>query len=329
MDYEREEGIALKKMHTLYYTSENTYKNRLMVALKAARICVFEVDLTRQLYTFFENAEDIFGISGEEILAEVQPYSALSPEEYQKAVISYFSHPDDAAVIVEAFDKIFQGQQTTYEARMKAGDSRYIWCKLDMVPIMENGRSVRMIGVITDISEERKKKEMLEQKANLDGFTGLWNKKYTISTIRSVLEQEPEGRHALLVMDVDDFKRFNDTYGHAEGDRLLLAIVDRLTDTFPGDSVVGRFGGDEFIVFVRNIQEGQEMECLHRKIKNISQVEYDRFFATISIGTSFYPEDGASFEALFEKADRMLYQEKVEKGHAVSFQGIPGRGDQL
>lgn len=249
--------------------SEDTYKNRLTVALKAARTCVFEVDLAHQLYTFFENAEDIFGISGEEILAHVQPYSKLSPEEYQRAVSAYFSHPDDAAVIAEAFDRIFSGQQTTYEARMKAGDSEFVWCKLDVVPILENGHPVRMIGVITDISEARKKKELLEQRANLDGFTGLWNKRYAISAIGSVLEQEPDGRHALLVMDVDDFKYFNDTYGHAEGDRLLLALSDRLTATFHEDSIVGWFGGDEFIVFIRNIQNEGELERLHREIERL------------------------------------------------------------
>lgn len=300
-------------------TSANIYKNRLTVALKAAKICVFEVDLTRQLYTFFENAEDIFGISGEEILSHVQPYSALCPEEYQKAVSSYFAHPDDMAVIAEAFDRVFRGQQVTYEARMRAGNSAFRWCKLDVVPILDNGRPVRMIGVITDISESRKKKELLEQKVNLDGFTGLWNKKYSISAIRSALEQAPEGRHALLMMDVDDFKRFNDTYGHAEGDRLLLAISDRLAHTFCQDSIVGRFGGDEFIVFIRGLQGGQDEARLQREIESIARVEHEDLFATISIGTAFYPKDGTSFEALFEQADKMLYQEKSKKGHKVSF----------
>lgn len=313
----------MEKLNTLYFTSENTYKNRLTVALRAARICIYEVDLTRQLYTFFENAEDIFGISGEEILAHVQPYSALDPAEYQKAVLAYFAHPDDAEVIGEAFDCVLRGQQTTYEARMRRKDSAFVWCKLDVVPVLENGRPVRMIGVITDISEVRKQREVLEQKANLDGFTGLWNKKYAISSIRTALAQEPEGRHALLVLDVDGFKRFNDTYGHAKGDRILLAISDRLTGTFHENSIVGRFGGDEFIVFVQNIRSGQDLECLYRKIKSISRVEADGLSAAISIGTAVYPEDGADFETLFEQADRLLYQEKLGKRHSASFRRSP------
>lgn len=312
----------MEELNTLYL-SENTYKNRLTVALKAARICIYEVDLTRQLYTFFENAEDIFGISGEEILSHVQPYSKLEPDEYQRAVLSYFSHPDDAPVIQEAFDHILHGRPTSYEARMRANDSSFVWCKLDVVPVLENGRPVRMIGVITDISEVRRQRELLEQKANLDGFTGLWNKKYAISSIRAALEQEPEGKHALLVLDVDDFKRFNDTYGHAEGDRLLLTISDCLTHSFPDESIVGRFGGDEFIVLVRDLRGEQELAHLRRAIERISRVERQGPSASISIGTAFYPEDGVSFEALFEQADQMLYQEKIKKGRPVSFRSPP------
>ena len=81
----------------------SSYKERLHIALKASKICVFEVDLSKQLYTFFENAEDIFGVSGETILNDVQPYSKLNPTEYQNAALKYFSHPDDADVINEAF----------------------------------------------------------------------------------------------------------------------------------------------------------------------------------------------------------------------------------
>lgn len=111
--------MQLSTQHFL--SEENHYKQRLSIALKAAKICVFEVDLTQQLYTFFENAEDIFGVSGDIILNQVQPYSTLSPDEYKEAVTAYFSHPDDAAIIDAAFRDIYCGRATTYIARMKAG----------------------------------------------------------------------------------------------------------------------------------------------------------------------------------------------------------------
>ena len=66
-------------IETANNSESKQYKERLIIALKAAHVCIFEVDLTRQLYTFFENAEDIFGVSGQQILDDVQPFSKLSP----------------------------------------------------------------------------------------------------------------------------------------------------------------------------------------------------------------------------------------------------------
>ena len=153
------------------------YKERLNIALKAAKICVFEVDIANQLYTFFENAEDIFGVSGEVILKEVQPFCNLAPDSYRRAVSEYFSHPDDIAVIEEAFKSIFDGKAITYEARMRAGGSGFVWCKIDVTPIIENGVPVRMIGVITDITTVKTKINELENAVKHDSFTGLWDKK--------------------------------------------------------------------------------------------------------------------------------------------------------
>lgn len=303
----------MEKLNPLRLNSDNEYKSRLLVALKAARICIFEVDLENQLYTFFENAEDIFGVSDEDILSNARAFSSLSPDEYQTAAVSFFSHPDDAEVIAAAFDAIHRGQQTSYEARMRVKDSGYVWCKLDVVPILKDGRPSRMIGVITDITETRKQKEKLEHKANLDGFTGLWNKKYSIASIRKVLEQEPGGHHALALLDVDGFKRFNDTYGHAEGDRLLLALSEKLSATFTEDSTVGRFGGDEFIVFIRNLRGQRDLDRLAREVGEMSSVEHDGHVITCSVGVSIYPKDGAGFEELFESADTALYEQKLAR----------------
>ena len=302
----------MKQRNTLYLTGGNEYKNRLSIALKAAKICIYEVDLTRQLYTFFENAEDIFGIPDEEILAAVQPYSALSPEAYQKAVSAYFSHPDDADVIARAFESIFAGKQTTYHARMKAGQSKYTWCKVDVVPIMENGKPVRMIGVITDISDIKREHDRLEQKASLDGFTGLWNKEYSIASIKAVLENESQCRHALLLTDIDDFKHFNDTYGHSAGDQIIAATAGQFAGIFRTDDVVGRFGGDEFMIFVRDVRN---LSQLQEQISRMTKVKLEPYTSVNSVGIAFYPDDGSCFEELFEQADRMLYKEKTRKKH--------------
>ncbi|MCC8086061.1 MAG: diguanylate cyclase, partial [Clostridium sp.] len=194
------------------------YKERLRIALSAARICIFEVDILRQQYTFFENAETIFGVSGDDILKDVQPYSVLEPEAYRLAVSEYFSHPDDWEVIEDAFAQILNGKPAIYDARMKAGGSGFIWCRIHVTPIIEDNKPVRMIGVIMDITDTKKKTESLEQAVNRDAFTGFYNKEYSITLIRDILEERKNLQHALVILDIDKFTHFNDTYGPDQGD---------------------------------------------------------------------------------------------------------------
>lgn len=229
------------------------YKDRLRIALSSAKICIFEVDLLRQLYTFFENAEDIFGVSGDSILKDVQSYSTLAPEAYRLAVSKYFSHPDDSAVIEAAFAQILRGEPATYEARMKAGGSAFIWCRISVTPIIEDGKPVRMVGVITDITDLKEKTESLRRAVNLDSFTGLYNKDHTIALINNILDMGTHVKHALVILDIDNFKKFNDTYGHDQGDKIIKALSQKLKNTFRKTDIVGRFGGDEFIVFIQII----------------------------------------------------------------------------
>lgn len=287
------------------------YRERLQIALKAAKICVFEVDLRRQLYTFFENAEDIFGISGETILQEVRPFSQLPPEEYQQAVSQYFSHPDDKAVIDRAFRAILSGAPATYEARMRAGGSGFIWCKVDVTPIMEDGEAVKMIGVITDISAARELTISLKKQVQLDAFTGLYNKKYAVLAIEKILREDRGSRHALLILDIDGFKEINDTYGHAAGDAVIQDLAGRLTNCFRPADIVSRFGGDEYLILVRDLP-GQEW--LLDKLRVLVSCEHRRVRAyTTSIGVSLFPRDAGTFDGLFAKADRALYHSKAQR----------------
>lgn len=286
------------------------YKERLRIALTAAKICIFEVDLQKQLYTYFENAEVIFGISGEAVLKDVQPYSRLEPEEYRLAVSSYFSHPEDAAVIERAFSNVLRGKAATYEARMKAGNSGFVWCRIYATPVVEEGTPVRMVGVITDISDLKEQEDRLRQAVNLDAFTGLYNKECAIKLIREILCRENCRKHALIVMDIDNFKNFNDTFGHDEGDKVIREVAGKIRNTFRKTDIVGRFGGDEFIVLARDIDNEQ---WLQGKLSALTRFEADGIACTNSIGVSVYPRDAEEFGELFRKADAALYQAKTEK----------------
>lgn len=294
------------------------YKKRLICALQAAHICVFEVDIQRQLYTFFENSEDIFGVSGESILADVQPYSQLSPDDYQKAVSAYFSHPDDYEIINHAFEKIFSGEPTSYHARMKAGNTDFIWCKIDVTPVLENGVPVKMVGIISDINKIKLQMSSLEQQIRLDSFTGLYSKTFTEQKIAELLEKFPNDSHAFFLMDLDDFKKINDALGHHTGDKVIKSVAAQLRQNIRKNDIAGRIGGDEFCVFIRGIDRIDKIKEIAARMLTIHSPEIP---CTKSIGISRFPMDGSSFLELYEKADQALYQAKKQKNTYKIFRG--------
>lgn len=286
------------------------FKERLTIALKTAKICVFEVDLLRQLYTFFENSEDIFGVSGSSILRDVQPFSILNPAEYRLAVSDYFSHPDDAPIISRAFQNILKGKSTTYQARMRAGGSNFIWCKIDVTPVLHDNRPVKMIGVITDISGIKQQNDLLKEKATLDLFTGLYNKEYSIQLIQDFLAQHANQRHAFVLLDIDNFKNHNDTYGHYEGDSAIRSLARLIKKTFRASDICGRFGGDEFMILIKDFPD---TTWLCEKIKPLLGFQTCNHCLTTSIGITRYPQDGTTFEELFRNADKALYHSKIKR----------------
>lgn len=296
-----------------------TYKQRLTLALKSAKICVFEVDLVRQMYTCFENSEDIFGVPGDKILRQVQAFSVLKLEKFILAATDYFGHPLDSKVIVNAYKTILNGEPTSFEARLKAGNTNYTWCKIDVSPIMEHNKPVRMIGVITDISEIKAKTDLLTEQSHLDGFTGLFTKKYAEECIKDLLKQESHKKHGIILFDLDNFKKVNDTYGHIEGDRVLLGVSHSLKKTFRKTDIIGRFGGDEFIILFENVGNKAELVQYLKRLMNHNDNVYG---VTKSVGISIYPNDGKDYKQLFIKADEALYHSKFRKNQFTFFDEI-------
>lgn len=202
---------------------------------------------------------------------------------------------------------------------MKAGGSAFIWCRISVTPIIEDGKPVRMVGVITDITDLKEKTESLRRAVNLDSFTGLYNKDHTIALINNILDMGTHVKHALVILDIDNFKKFNDTYGHDQGDKIIKALSQKLKNTFRKTDIVGRFGGDEFIVFIQNIEDDQ---WLRDKLHHLIRFEAGTFTCTSSMGVSVFPLDAANFEMLFKKADIALYHAKSAKEKAVFFSAL-------
>jgi diguanylate cyclase (GGDEF)-like protein len=150
-----------------------------------------------------------------------------------------------------------------------------------------------------------------------DAMTGLRNKGALTREIDEFLEDESTDKGLLLILDLDKFKFINDNYGHDVGDKVIIQVADFLLKRFNGDELTGRFGGDEFILFIKNTDDEDKADKIAEEIiKNISEVvklpDKDKKVGA-SIGIAVYHGVEKSYSELFKKADIALYKAKADK----------------
>ena len=156
----------------------------------------------------------------------------------------------------------------------------------------------------------------LENKADSDLLTGLNNKITTERKIDECLTNENDTHHMMLLFDIDNFKKINDTMGHAFGDLVLKTLGEQLSQEFRKTDILGRLGGDEFVIFLRDIKTEDVIKMEADKILNFFKSfkvgDYVKYSATASIGVAMYPDDGKNFEELYKAADNALYEAKKQ-----------------
>lgn len=181
---------------------------------------------------------------------------------------------------------------------------------------------VIIINLITKIVD-RKQKSELQQKADTDLLTGLTNKAATERMIKEYMSKNPNGIGVLFIVDVDNFKKINDTMGHAFGDEVLKELGHQLRGMFRALDVVGRFGGDEFIVFMTDVKDPSAIkrnaDRLRDFFRNFKAGEYVKYSVGASIGAAVFSEDGKDFDSLFKTADKALYVVKKRGKNDLAF----------
>lgn len=200
------------------------------------------------------------------------------------------------------------------EFRLRGADGSYIWCNLHPTAFFdEQGEAARLIVVISDIDRRKRESIALRQQAEHDLLTGLLNQVTAMDRIDNAIAQSRKGdRHALFVIDIDNFKNVNDHLGHLKGDELIIETASRIKRLFRESDIVARVGGDEFVVFLCRIVS---VDLIVKKAESIGDAfRSNRAIGCCgisgSVGISFYPYDGSSYKELFRKADAAMYAAK-------------------
>jgi diguanylate cyclase (GGDEF)-like protein len=214
-----------------------------------------------------------------------------------------------------SLQQVFEtGATTQFEAYDQEQDC---WFSNHLGPLHENGLVKSALVLRRDISPLKKAHDQLHQIAFYDPLTGLPNRRL----FRERLDDELArcrmrgNKLALMFLDLDNFKRVNDTLGHDAGDRLLVAIAERLTGCVRHEDMVSRLGGDEFTVLIGGLGNAEPAEQIASKIlerlRQPIDVGKDTLRATVSIGIAIAPDHGHTLTELMQHADIAMYEAKA------------------
>lgn len=163
-----------------------------------------------------------------------------------------FVYEEDKDLFFSQLDQLMSGEsESDAEYRLKDVHGEYIWCNVHPFLSYDGlGLPSRIIVVVSDIDRQKKETLDLRQKAEHDLLTGLYNRVTTMAMVDEAIANSRKGdRHALFVVDIDNFKKVNDNLGHLCGDELIVETAEQFHRQFREDDIVGRIGGDEFVIF--------------------------------------------------------------------------------
>ena len=280
-------------------------EERYSIVMSQTEDIIFEWNIEEDTIDFSENWEKKFN------------YELIISDVTKKIYESNIIHKDDIKKFGTMLNDIIYGDTyTETQIRLKNNNDKYIWCKIRITAMFdENGNIFKAIGVIIDINKEKMEAEKLLFKAQRDSLTGLYNKGTAESMIEEYLKNEGlNNKGALFMIDVDYFKAINDNLGHLAGDFVLTNISSMLSEVFNENAIIGRIGGDEFIVFLKNIDSE---EFLYKKADDLVKGfrtdfvgETEEYKVSGSIGIARFPEHGKTYKELFLNADQAVYLAK-------------------
>jgi len=244
-------------------------------------------------------------------------YKPISQNYGKQIGVATHFHPDDLPVFRDAVRQIKENHETiSLDVRIANANAKYLWTKITATAYLdENGVLTRIIGMLQDIDALKQAEFTLKEQAERDPLTKLFNKASTQLLISEYLSmRDPDTMAAMLILDLDNFKQINDNYGHLYGDTILSQVSSTLKRHLRSQDIIGRIGGDAFLVFMCDIPNA---ELVNARCERLLQAFHDLMAqnapglnTSCSIGVSLVPYHGSSYTELFRHADEALYLSK-------------------
>ncbi|MBP1744942.1 MAG: diguanylate cyclase/phosphodiesterase with sensor(s) [Firmicutes bacterium] len=290
-------------------------EKRFQFALEGTNDAVWELDIPGNRFIASGKWKEITGYDSD---------IKVNLSEYLENV-----HPDDRRTVFRTYSELKDRKDSfTAEFRLKVATGEYKWIQVRGKVLTYKDRSVRAYGYIGDISSQKKYEEEIRHLAYYDKLTGLMNR----ASIMKMLDEkliDMKARHekgAVYFVDLDDFKKVNDTMGHDCGDILLAAAASRLRSCSGKNSYVGRLSGDEFLVIKYDTKDMREITDLAYALTQVFLKSFTivdkQVFVTASVGVTLYPEDGTDSASLLKNADTAMYRAKESGKNKFKFYNV-------
>jgi diguanylate cyclase (GGDEF)-like protein/PAS domain S-box-containing protein len=265
-----------------------------------------------------------------ESLCNLLGYSA---EELLQKTFQEITYPDDLEADLQYVRELMEGKRQFYrmEKRYIHKDGHPVWILLNGSRVAApDGKVLYFIAQILDISEQRALMEKLALQARNDSLTGLNNRRYFLERCEEELNRTVRSEKAmsLLMLDIDHFKKVNDTYGHKSGDQVLIQLAEIMRHTLRTIDIIGRYGGEEFVVLLPETDAGAAMEIAERLRVNVAESAFVLeagmpLKVTVSIGVSSLTAGQTNIDIMINAADGALYRAKNTGRNMVMLAGKP------
>ena len=241
-----------------------------------------------------------------------------------------YVHPEDVKVVMDSISNHWRSKGDTFSIkyRIKTKTGKYLWILTTGKTLYnESGEPYRSAGSLKDITESIDNQEKLEHMAYHDYLTGLPNRQYMYKSFENGFKIDNfnfmDKSSSVIFIDIDNFKYINDTMGHVFGDELIKLVGKRIMEMIRKCDVLIRLGGDEFILFIYEINAKSTIEELSRKILHVLSTPFEvlgnNVKITASIGIALLPENGTNVDELLKKADIAMYKSKREGKNSFTF----------